>query len=108
MTTYRGYEVYKHAFGSQGPVLLESLNILEQFDLKSMGRNSADYVHTVVEALKLAYADRDSYYADQAFVESPAEGLLSKAYARQRAAQIDPRRRPAATWPATRCRSTPK
>ena len=92
MTTYRGYEVYKQAFGSQGPVLLESLNILEQFDLKSMGRNSADYVHTVVEALKLAYADRDSYYADQAFVESPAEGLLSKAYSRQRAAQIDPRR----------------
>ena len=92
VTTYRGYDVYKQAFGSQGPVLLESLNILEQFDLKSMGRNSADYVHTVVEAMKLAYADRDSYYADQAFVESPAEGLLSKEYARQRAAQIDPRR----------------
>ena len=92
MTTYRGYEVYKHSFGSQGPVLLESLNILEQLDLKAMGRNSADYVHSVVEAMKLAYADRDSYYADQAFVESPAEGLLSKAYARQRAAQIDPRR----------------
>ena len=92
MTTYHGYEIYKHAFGSQGPVLLESLNILEQFDLKSMGRNSADYVHTVVEAMKLVYADRDSYYADQAFVESPAEGLLSKEYSRQRAAQIDPRR----------------
>ena len=92
MTTYRGYEVYKQAFGSQGPVLLESLNILEQFDLKAMGRNSADYVHTVVEAMKLAYADRDSYYADPAFVETPAEGLLSKAYARQRAAQIEPRR----------------
>ena len=92
MTTYRGYEVYKQSFGSQGPVLLESLNILEQFDLKSMGRNSADYVHTLVEAMKLAYADRDSYYADQAFVESPAEGLLSKAYARQRAAEIDPGR----------------
>ena len=92
MTTYRGYEVYKQSFGSQGPVLLEALNILEQFDLKSMGRNSADYLHTVVEAMKLAYADRDSYYADQAFVESPAEGLLSKAYAQERAAQIDPRR----------------
>ena len=60
MTTYRGYEVYKHSFGSQGPVLLEALNILEQFDLKSMKRNSADYLHTVVEALKLAYADRDT------------------------------------------------
>jgi gamma-glutamyltranspeptidase/glutathione hydrolase len=91
-TSYRGYEVYKQSFGSQGPVLLQSLNILEQFDLKAMGRNSADYVHTVVEAMKLAYADRDSYYADQAFVESPAEGLLSKDYSRQRAAQIDPRR----------------
>jgi gamma-glutamyltranspeptidase/glutathione hydrolase len=92
MTSYRGYDVYKQSFGSQGPVLLQSLNILEQFDLKAMGRNSADYVHTVVEAMKLAYADRDSYYADQAFVESPAEGLLSKEYSRQRAAQIDPRR----------------
>ena len=91
-TTYRGYDVYKQSFGSQGPVLLESLNILEQFDLKSMGRNSVDYVHTVVEAMKLAYADRDSYYGDPAFVESPAEGLLSKAYARQRASQIDARR----------------
>jgi len=89
MTTYRGYDVYKQAFGSQGPVLLEALNILEQFDLKSMKRNSGPYLHTVVEALKLAYADRDSYYGDQAFVESPAEGLLSKEYAKQRARQID-------------------
>jgi gamma-glutamyltranspeptidase/glutathione hydrolase len=92
MTTYRGYDVYKHAFGSQGPVLLEALNILEQFDLKSMKHNSADYIHTVVEALKLAYADRDTYYADQAFVETPAEGLLSKAYAKERSRLIDPRR----------------
>ncbi len=90
-TTYRGYDVYKQAFGSQGPTLLEALNILEQFDLKAMKRNSADYLHTVVEALKLAYADRDSYYADPAFVDIPAEGLLSKAYAKQRAALIDPK-----------------
>jgi gamma-glutamyltranspeptidase / glutathione hydrolase len=96
MTTYRGYEVYKHSFGSQGPVLLESLNILEQFDLKSMGRNSADYVHTVVEAMKLAYADRDSYYADPTFVKVPATGLLSKEYAKHRASQIDMRRASAA------------
>ena len=89
MTTYRGYDVYKQSFGSQGPVLLEALNILEQFDLKSMQRNSGPYLHTVVEALKLAYADRDSYYGDQAFVESPAEGLLSKEYAKERARQID-------------------
>jgi gamma-glutamyltranspeptidase/glutathione hydrolase len=90
MTTYRGYEVYKHSFGSQGPTLLEALNILEQFDLKAMKRNSADYIHTMVEALKLAYADRDSYYGDPAFVQTPGEGLLSKAYAKERAKLIDP------------------
>ena len=89
-TTYRGYTVYKHGFGSQGPALLQMLNILENFDLSAMGHASADYVHTVVEAMKLAYADRDTYYADPAFVTVPAEGLLSKAYARERAALIDP------------------
>ncbi|OFW17975.1 MAG: hypothetical protein A3H97_07625 [Acidobacteria bacterium RIFCSPLOWO2_02_FULL_65_29] len=91
-TSYRGYQVYKHGFGSQGPVLLEALNILEQFDLKSMKHNSADYVHTMVEALKLAYADRDTYYGDPAFVQTPAEGLLSKAYAKERAKLIDPKK----------------
>lgn len=90
--TYRGYTVYKHGFGSQGPVLLQALNILENFDLRAMGYGSADYLHTVVEALKLAYADRDTYYADPAFVKVPAEGLLSKAYAKARAGLIDPRR----------------
>lgn len=89
-TTYRGYTVYKHGFGSQGPVLLQALNILENFDLHKMGYASADYLHTVTEALKLAYADRDSFYADPAFVQVPAEGLLSKAYAKERAALIDP------------------
>ena len=91
-TTYRGYTVYKHGFGSQGPVLLQALNILENFDLHGMGYASADYLHTVTEALKLAYADRDSFYADPAFVQAPAEGLLSKAYAKQRAALIDPKK----------------
>jgi gamma-glutamyltranspeptidase / glutathione hydrolase len=90
MTTYRGYEVYKHSFGGQGPVLLEALNILENFDLKSMKLNSPAYLHTVVEALKLAYADRDTYYGDPAFVRVPGEGLLSKAYAKERAKLIDP------------------
>lgn len=90
-TTYRGYTVYKHGFGSQGPVLLQTLNILEQFDLRKMGYASADYLHTLVEAMKLAYADRDSYYADPAFVKVPSEGLLSKEYAKGRAALIDPR-----------------
>ena len=90
-TTYRGYTVYKHAFSSQGPVLLQTLNILEGFDLHAMGHDSPDYIHTVTEAMKLAYADRDSYYADTAFVQVPGEGLLSKAYAKERAALINPR-----------------
>ena len=91
-TTYRGFTVYKHGFGSQGPMLLQTLNILENFDLRAMGYGSADYLHTVAEAMKLSYADRDTYYADPAFVKIPAEGLLSKAYAKERAALIDPRR----------------
>ncbi len=89
-TTYRGYTIYKHGFSSQGPMLLQTLNILEQFDLQKMGYGSADYLHTLTEALKLAYADRDTYYADTAFVTVPAEGLLSKEYAKERAALIDP------------------
>ena len=90
VTSYRGYDVYKHAFGSQGPVLLQTLNILERFDLRAMKHNSADYLHAVVEALKLAYADRDTYYADPSFVQVPGEGLLSKAYAGERAKLIAP------------------
>ena len=90
VTTYRGYEVYKHSFGGQGPALLEALKILENFDLRAMKLNSPDYLHTVVEALKLAYADRDTYYGDPAFVQVPGEGLLSKAYAKERARLIDP------------------
>ena len=88
-TDYRGYTIYKQGFNSQGPVLLQTLNILENFDLQAMGHNSADYVHTVVEAMKLAYADRDTYYADPEFVDVPAKGLLSKTYAGERAAEID-------------------
>ncbi len=87
--TYRGLTVYKHAFNSQGPALLQSLNILENFDLKAMGHNSADYLHVVTEAMKMAYADRDSYYGDPDFVKVPAKGLLSKEYAKLRAGQID-------------------
>jgi gamma-glutamyltranspeptidase/glutathione hydrolase len=90
-TTYRGYTVYKQGFVSQGPSLLQTLNILENFDLRAMGHDSPDYIHTVIEAMKLSYADRDSYYGDQAFVQSPAEGLLSKAYAAERALEIDPK-----------------
>jgi gamma-glutamyltranspeptidase/glutathione hydrolase len=88
-TTYKEYTVYKQPFNSQGPMLLQTLNILENFDLRGMGHNSADYTHVLIEAMKLAYADRDTYYADQDFVEVPATGLLSKDYAKQRAAEID-------------------
>ena len=91
-TTYKDYTVYKQGFNSQGPSLLQTLNILENFDLRAMGHDSADYIHTVIEAMKLSYADRDTYYGDPAFVQTPGEGLLSKAYARERAALIDPAR----------------
>ena len=107
-TTYRGYTVYKHGFSSQGPVMLQALNILETFDLAAMRHDSADYVHTVTEAMKLAYADRDTYYADTAFVQVPGEGLLSKAYAKERAALINPRARRGRSSPAIRWRTTPK
>ena len=90
--TYRGYTVYKQSFNSQGPTLLQTLNLLETYDLVSIGHNSADYVHVLVEALKLAYADRDTYYADPDFVKVPATGLLSKDYARARAKLIDMKR----------------
>jgi len=89
-TDYKGYTIYKQGFGSQGPSLLQTLNILENFDLRKMGHNSPDYIHTLIEAMKLSYADRDTYYADQSFVKSPVEGLLSKSYAKERAARIDP------------------
>ena len=90
-TTYRGYQVYKPGFWSQGPAMLEALNILEGIDLKSMGWNSADYIHALVEALKLAYADRDTYYGDPNFVKVPVERLLSKQYAMERRKQIGSR-----------------
>ena len=88
---YRGVQVYKCGFWTQGPVMLENLNLLEGFDLKAMKHNSADYVHTVVEAEKLGYADRDAYYGDPDFAPMPA-ALLSKEYANLRRPLIDPRR----------------
>jgi gamma-glutamyltranspeptidase/glutathione hydrolase len=88
---YRGYEVYKPGFWSQGPAMLEALNILEGFDLRSLGFNSAEYIHRVTEALKLAYADRDTYYGDPKFNHIPAETLLSKDYAAERRKQIGPK-----------------
>jgi gamma-glutamyltranspeptidase / glutathione hydrolase len=93
MTTYRGIEVYKLPQWSQGPAMLQALNILEGFDLKSMGYNSTRYIHTLYQTMSLAFADRDFYYGDPAFPpEEPIRGLLSKEYARERAKLINPDR----------------
>jgi gamma-glutamyltranspeptidase/glutathione hydrolase len=92
-TTYKGIEVYKLTHWTQGPAMLQALNILENFDLKAMGFNSARYVHTVYQAMSMAFADRDFYYGDPYFPpEEPIRGLLSKEYARQRAAQMNQQR----------------
>ena len=89
-TTYRGYEVLKPGFWTQGPVMIEMLNLLEGYDLKAMGHNSPEYLHTVVEAAKLAFADRDQYYGDPKFSKIPERILLSKEYAAERRKLIDP------------------
>ena len=87
-TTFKGYTVYKPGFWSQGPGMIEALNILEGYDLQALKLNSAEYIHVMVEALKLAYADRDTYYGDPKFNKIPTEMLLSKEYAAQRRKQI--------------------
>jgi gamma-glutamyltranspeptidase/glutathione hydrolase len=92
-TNYRGIEVYKLNVWQQGPAMLQALNILENFDLKSMGYNSPRYINTVYQAMSLAFADRDFYYGDPYVPpEEPVRGLLSKEYARQRAALVNPDR----------------
>lgn len=89
-TTYRGYTIVKPGFWTQGPVMLEALNLLEGYDLKAMGHNSPKYLHTVVEVAKLAFADRDRYYGDPNFSKIPEDILLSKGYAESRRKLIDP------------------
>lgn len=87
---YKGIEVYKLQQWTQGPALLQALNILENFDLKSMGYNSVRYMNTLYQTMSLAFADRDFYYGDPYFPpEEPMKGLLDKAYAKQRAALIN-------------------
>lgn len=89
MVNYKGIEAYKLQEWTQGPMLLQALNILENFDLKAMGYNSPKYIHTVYQAMNLAFADRDFYYGDPYFQpKSPIKGLLSKDYAKQRAGLI--------------------
>jgi gamma-glutamyltranspeptidase/glutathione hydrolase len=87
---YRGYQIYKNPSASQGPTELLALNLLEGFDLKAMGLNTPDFLHTSVEAVKLAMADREKYLGDMDFIRIPYDGLLSKDYARERRKLIDP------------------
>ena len=98
-TDYRGFQVYKAGFWTQGPALIETLNMLEGFDLKKMGHNSVNYIHTLAEALKLAMADRDRYYGDPEFVKIPMTQLLSKDYAALRRPLIDEQRASLAQMP---------
>jgi len=104
-SNYRGIEVYKLDAWVQGPVMLQTLNILENFDVKGMGYNSARYIHTLYQAMNLAYADRDFYYGDTSYSPAPpVKGLLSKEYARERAKLVhagrnDPDIRPGDPYP---------
>jgi gamma-glutamyltranspeptidase / glutathione hydrolase len=89
-TIYKGIEVYKLTTWTQGPVLLQALNLLEPLDLQSMGYNSSRYIHAVYQAMNLAFADRDFYYGDPAFAPAtPLAGLLSKEYAHERLKQVN-------------------
>jgi gamma-glutamyltranspeptidase/glutathione hydrolase len=89
-TTYHGYRVHKCGPWTQGPVFLQQLNLLEGFDLAAMGHNTADYLHTLIECAKLAFTDRETYYADPDFTEVSLDRLLSKDYAAERRREIDP------------------
>jgi gamma-glutamyltranspeptidase / glutathione hydrolase len=91
-TSWRDLDILKCATWTQGPVMLQTLNLLEHFDLAAMGYNSADYIHTIAEAIKLAFADREFHYGDPDFADVPLGRLLSKDYAAERARLIDPAR----------------
>ena len=97
---YKGIEVYKLTHWTQGPAMLQALNILENFDLKAMGYNSTRYIHTLYQAMSLAFADRDFYYGDPYFPPAePIRGLLSKEYAKERSKLINPERNDPAIKP---------
>jgi gamma-glutamyltranspeptidase/glutathione hydrolase len=91
-TNYRGWDVWELPPNGQGIAALQILNILEGFDIAAMGFGSADYIHTFLEAKKLAFEDRAHFYADMEFAQVPVERLISKEYAAERRALIDPRR----------------
>ena len=88
-TDYHGHRVYEAPPNSSGHVLIQELNLVEQFDLKSLGCNTAESIHLMVEAKKLAFIDREAYVADPEYVDVPIAGLISKEYARERAKLID-------------------
>jgi gamma-glutamyltranspeptidase/glutathione hydrolase len=88
-TNYRGYDVWELPPNGQGIAVLEMMNVLEQHDVAGMGHNSADYLHLLIEAKKLAFADRARFYADPAFADVPVKQLISKEYARRQAKRID-------------------
>jgi gamma-glutamyltranspeptidase/glutathione hydrolase len=99
-TTYKGIDVYKLTVWTQGPSMLQMLNILENFDLRAMGYNSTRYIHTVYQAMSLAFADRDFYFGDPYFPPAePVAGLLSKEYAKERAKLVRPDRNDPAIGP---------
>lgn len=101
MVNYKGIDVYKLTQWTQGPSMLQALNIVENFDLKKMGYNSPQYINTIYQTMSLAFADRDFYYGDPAFAPTPQpmKGLLSKDYAKQRAALINPEKNNALVTP---------
>lgn len=105
MVNYKGIDVYKMQQWTQGPVLLQALNMLENLDLKGMGFNSAKYIHTLYQVMNLTFADRDFYYGDPYFApEEPMKGLLSKEYAKERVKAInwernDPKAAPGDPYP---------
>src|SRR5437762_2180519 len=107
-TNYRGYDVFELPPNGQGIATLEILNILEGFDLKSMGRNSAEALHAMIEAKKIAWADRAKFYADSEFAKIPLAGLLSKDYATERRKLIDPNRAAKAEIGRASCREREK
>ena len=88
--SFHGYQIYGPDSWTQGPMLMQTMNVLEHFDLKSMGHNSPAYIHTVAEALKLSFGDREAFYADPNYATIPIDGLLSREYAAERAQLIDP------------------
>ena len=94
-TSYRGYTVHTNGPWCQGPTLVQVLNLLEGFDLRGMGHNSTQYVHTLAEAIKVAFADRHQYYGDPDIIEVPIAGLITKEYADHRRDGIDAK----AAWP---------